>query len=801
MLKGEKIKTYGFQDVVFPKELEDIRERVVVRGDDADTMPRGEGLPDFESLFDPGAKPSNVLLNVLEGLRDEDNETRWQDDPAALHKGLVGLAFSGGGIRSATYNLGVMQALKNLGLFKCVDYLSTVSGGGYIGSCISATLASINKLADADTLREPINQIFDHTQGKPEPNIYRHLRDNATYLAPDGFLDILRIPMLLFRGIVVNLLVILPYLLLAAIVTLIIKPTKESLNEHVFSWLGLEDSFVATKVLLLFLLFLFAAYPFIHMYHQRQILGQGSTWKTRNRAGWWLSFLIATIVVAAFVELQPYAIGEFITFREHKGAIAFGIGAFGSAVVVFFAEKLLPKLSKFYGRLAFYLLGFLGFASFWLFYLWLCSLGYDSGVLPQMQDVWWVSIIPTWWPEVLSDVPGGVESLPGGVRSLVWTYGFLGTVLWLYTFFTVDVNFTGIHKFYRDRLSKAYIVGVKPPGDGVFSDQSLSENTIEHTDDVKLSALNTRHGPYHLINALLNLNETEERYKTGRHGDFFIFSKKYIGGKLTGYVETREMEAVSSNVDLATAMAISGAAAAPNMGKITIKPLLFILGMLNVRMNYWLPNPAKLWRRPEGLKKLPAGAVRRVGPVFLLMELFGLNSVKNRSVNLSDGGHLENLGAYELIRRQCRLIIVGDGESDAAFKFQGLADLIRMVQIDMGIKIEVDGLDEIRRGEQHHAIGTIRYPNGRIGKMIYLKSSLLGDNSLMATLGQENYVTSPYRDDNLMFDQNAYIAYYKALNSAFPHQSTGDQFFDEAQFECYRALGYAVAMDVLRAKR
>ena len=54
--------------------------------------------------------------------------------------GLVGLALSGGGIRSATFHLGVIQALAKHGLLKTVDYLSTVSGGGYIGSCLSSLL-------------------------------------------------------------------------------------------------------------------------------------------------------------------------------------------------------------------------------------------------------------------------------------------------------------------------------------------------------------------------------------------------------------------------------------------------------------------------------------------------------------------------------------------------------------------------------------------------------------------------------------------------------------------------------------
>ena len=197
------------------------------------------------------------------------------------------------------------------------------------------------------------------------------------------------------------------------------------------------------------------------------------------------------------------------------------------------------------------------------------------------------------------------------------------------------MNFTGIHKFYRDRLSKAYIVGLARPRGAAPGDIPLSEYSVVHTDAVRLSQLNTTHAPYHLINALLNLKQTDEAYKTGRKGDFFLFSKRFVGGSLTGYCRTEEMEEVSRHVDLATAMAISGAAAAANMGKVTIKPLIFILAMLNIRLNYWLPNPAMLWHKHKllqhrMLRRLPSRVTNRVGPMFLLAEMFGLNSEKSR---------------------------------------------------------------------------------------------------------------------------------------------------------------------------
>jgi hypothetical protein len=319
---------------------------------------------------------------------------------------------------------------------------------------------------------------------------------------------------------------------------------------------------------------------------------------------------------------------------------------------------------------------------------------------------------------------------------------------------------------------------------------------VEQTDSLKLSELNTSHAPYHLLNATLNLSTTAEAYLKARKGDFFVFSKRYIGSKTTGYCRTEDMEANNHQMNLATAMAISGGAAAPNAGKTTVKALVFILAMLNIRYDYWILNPKRL--KKSSFKKMLTQVTDRPGPIYFLRELIGNLSAKSNYVNLSDGGHLENLGIYELIRRECRLIISGDSEADATLTFSGLADVIRMVQIDFGVKIVMQGLDEIRAGKQNHAIGTIFYKNGKVGKLLYLKSSLLGDQSLIATLSAQAYSSSKERNDNLLFDANPYIAHYKQEEPSFPHQSSSNQFYTETQFESYRALGQQLTLNTLK---
>ncbi len=73
---------------------------------------------------------------------------------------LLGVAFSGGGIRSATFNLGILQALGEMDMLRWVDYLSTVSGGGYIGSWLAAWI----KLKAAEIATE--DEIRDFCRGR-----------------------------------------------------------------------------------------------------------------------------------------------------------------------------------------------------------------------------------------------------------------------------------------------------------------------------------------------------------------------------------------------------------------------------------------------------------------------------------------------------------------------------------------------------------------------------------------------------------------------------------------------------------
>jgi hypothetical protein len=389
----------------------------------------------------------------------------------------------------------------------------------------------------------------------------------------------------------------------------------------------------------------------------------------------------------------------------------------------------------------------------------------------------------------------------------------------LFLFWAIlSVNSNSLHQLYRDRLGQAFLI--KRKLNGAVHDE------IDYADAFKLSQIDTGRTPYHLINTALNVPGSAFANRRGRNADFFMFSRHYIGSEATGYVATEPAEAIVDGLNIGTAMAISGAAAAPNMGMASIRPLSPTIALLNVRLGRWIRHPMDIairaskledrvdayWEKAE--KDKAAGRVviakppeepqlRRIPrPIHLLYEAFSKTGVsvgrldsqaikqKHGFVFLTDGGHIDNLGVYELLRRRCKLIIAIDGEADPDFDSGSLVQVERFARIDMNVTIRLNwepiGIrtqavtDELKKGQlkaqpgPHVALGSISYPpltadgEREKGVLIYIKASLSGD-------------------------ENDYVIAYKKANPQFPHETTLDQLFSEEQFEAYRALGQHIA--------
>ena len=233
-----------------------------------------------------------------------------------------------------------------------------------------------------------------------------------------------------------------------------------------------------------------------------------------------------------------------------------------------------------------------------------------------------------------------------------------------------------------------------PPVQVLFSDLKPRENGNEWKKEAALA-------PYLLVNTAINLEASKNLKSRGRRANSFIFSPLYIGSRSTGYADTRDMEKAVRDLDLGMAMATSGAAASANMGTHTVRVLTFSLSLLNIRLGYWLANPGML---SDYIKKtLRAG----IGPYYFALETFGRLDEDRLNVYLTDGGHIENLGIYELLRRRCKVIVAVDAEADRELTFSSLSRLEVLARIDRGYRIDLPWRpvqesyrDNIKRGFQ-----------------------------------------------------------------------------------------------------
>ena len=281
-------------------------------------------------------------------------------------------------------------------------------------------------------------------------------------------------------------------------------------------------------------------------------------------------------------------------------------------------------------------------------------------------------------------------------------------------------------------------------------------------------------GPYQLIGTALNLVAGDELAVQDRRASSFVLSPGFCGSDETGYAAT-PAGGNANALTLGRAMTISGAAADPNMSVHQSAAVTALMTVFNVRLGWWMENP----RFPAAATGWAAAPPKAGMLSSLYREFFGLTDARGRYVHLSDGGHFDNTGVYELVRRRCRYVVQVDAAADPDDRFEDLGQLVRRVRADFGIRIEIDPTP-VRRGADrlskwHVAVGRIRYDdvdaNALAGTLVYVRPTRTGD-------------------------EPADVHQYADTHADFPHRTTADQFFDNDQFEAYRMLGEHVAFDV-----
>jgi hypothetical protein len=736
----------------------------------------------------PGNPPNNLNDVRLGGLLPPELErTRPRPQPCDA----TGLALSGGGIRSAAFCLGALQALEVHRMIRGIDYLSTVSGGGYIGASMTAAMSMTGTFP------------FQRRDDPRDTPSVGYIRNYSNYLMPrerSGMRNVAEALVILLRGILANAVLVLTVLLGMAWLTIVAYPTHVTLTHGSFlprlldaplRWIGSGNAEVFNSVgavplrWTLCAVILLAVLLIFWVLRRSTVAGL----LTSDEAGpllWCAVLFLGLSVTLALLDLQPLLIEGLDALYDKGSGLpsrATSVDAILTAATAFlvavagFGRKLgsFLKTSQHaadWGTLALRIgaAGLVWFASLILFvilyvlYLHLCAWGIeDMSHVPRPFEMsaWSTKDLPTWLRSVASPA---------------WYYFDAFLLLCIIGSF-FKPNSYSLHRLYRDRLSKAFLSFVSPPP---------PQTAAPQPGDLKLSGIDTTKSPYHILNAAMNVQGSLAANQRGREADFFIFSHHFIGSDLTlygrtneklvsGHIDTSDMERIDPAIDLAAAMAISGAAISANMGSNTIRPLSPTLALLNIRLGYWLRNPRDLARQRNMPLKIGDVIHRMLNKFYLLTEMLNLLNEKSRSVYLTDGGHIENLGVYELLKRGCQLIIVIDAECDPTLSFPSLVKMERYARIDLGARIDLPW-KEIARASQyidsfppphgpHCALGRIIYHDGSEGILFYVKSSLTGD-------------------------ETDYVLDYKKRNPTFPHETTGDQFFSEEQFEVYRALGF-----------
>jgi hypothetical protein len=376
-----------------------------------------------------------------------------------------------------------------------------------------------------------------------------------------------------------------------------------------------------------------------------------------------------------------------------------------------------------------------------------------------------------------------VQVLKADFVATLMIFGGVGAVALLGNLF-INVNTFSLHGMYRMRLTRAYL------GASNFARHPDTFTKFDSNDNLYESDVPRKQTPLHIINTALNMVATQNLAWQQRKAESFTFSPVSCGCWRLGYLPT-EVYGGSRGVRVGTAMAISGAALNPNMGYNSSPLVTLLMTFFNARLGWWLPNP--IWPSVKNWQLDTQRAqkfLRRNGPkwalVPLLDEALGNTDDTYQWIELSDGGHFENLGLYEMVLRRCQTIIVVDADSDCDYQFEDLGNAIRKIEIDLGIPITFPhyqkhvplkkGIDE---GNMYCIEGDIGYDcvdeGAKKGKLVFFKPVLNGS-------------------------EPPDILAYRASHPDFPHESTANQFFNEAQFESYRHLGsWAMGSVVERA--
>jgi hypothetical protein len=831
-----------------------------------------------------------------------------QDDPI----GIAGLAISGGGIRSATLGLGVLESLaiaprpstdavrqQDAGdsLLSRFDYLSTVSGGGYIGGFLCSLFVpgrlrkrESSNPPDHTDFKQAAKDAYETLKHTPPERLRRRdtltsdtishfptawLRENGRYLTPTGAGDSLYAAATALRNWI-SVHYVLGTLFLCA-----------------FAALALVRSVLACR---------------IPDYHHIEVWLLGLA---RDSHQLWWSPLLGLIPVMIVAWLAPCGVAFWLSVPRRDGIESDAPRVFDRGSLAAFAAILLlcfplwlptiaPDLWAYWkldvpvqigalGLAAVVLLGLLLHVALtvrsdtitgyrvkttqlaakgigWLLLLTVVAICDTGG---QQLYLWLVgrtdplkSLTPAailgaiiWSVRKLAKLTDGttqstsiLKKLPlDAISGVVGTLAFLLVgILWgalvqyltwsgklgvasinqespiatqsavlLITLllallsgrFTGFINLSTLQSIYGARLTRAYLGASNGRR---FEAATSDTNSVDARragsvaeplpgDQIELHTYYDSRSlaPLHIINVTVNqtIDVAEQLVQRDRKGkplavlpDGFSIDGGYFAR--TGSSDATASERMTVGQWIGT----SGAAFTTGLGRATSVGASLALGLANVRLGTWWYSGQGV-NNARGLEALFERLFR--AQTYLLYELMARFHGRRRTLQyLSDGGHFENTALYELLRRvrDVRFLVMCDNGCDPMYRFEDLANLIRLARIDFRLNIEID-----TRIAAHDKLKQVfgvpedfKPADGPCASgdqcALLLNVFQCEQNSQQERPVARIVVLKP----RVVASASADIRGYRAIHAAFPQQTTADQFFDEAQWESYRELGYRI---------
>ena len=745
-------------------------------------------------------------------------------------RGRVGIACSGGGVRSASYNLGALQVLRDKGVFGLDAQghqqggevlVAAVSGGSYIASAFATVAAE-----SAEPELAPRDVGGPGNDGAHVPRrVYApsspeevHLRNHSDYMAP-GLGGKLRLGLRVVMGMLVNFFVIgVGVGIVGAVLGILYGERFAQLAEA--SATGALHPPTAAWLVPLCVLGFGACLLVPDLF--RRLSNDSKqrfleAWATRLIA---LALALGVVLLAVpqlILWVRGFSLDWTVGAASAAGVASTERTAAGRATDLLQALNVSALLTAAAGALR-------AFAARKRSYFALAA-GAVAGPLAVLAPILWVAN---------ATAAGGFSAHDlQGLAGLVC----VGLLAWL----VVDLTQWSLHPYYRRRLSSAFFV---------HRDSRDTVEELPYGKPLRVSQIDSRgRFPKLLVCAAANVSD-QGATPPGRSSTPFTFCEDDIGGPLVGarpaaFYETHAARA-SRDVTLPAAVAMSGAAFSPVMGKKSIRALSFLMALTNLRLGVWLPNPRYVNTpdepQPSGAlawtRSVPRTVEAKVGQIgrslleqvvpgdrrsqvatqrcatawgsakswalgrrprthYLFKEMLGRTKLSDRFLYVTDGGHFDNLGIVELLRRGCTTIYCLDAGGDPAGTYAALGEAIALARSELQVDIDIDPspIDPRAKGEPpatDHVVGRIRYratPTGS-GEVTCDASESSGD------VGHIVYCRAAVTAD-APFDVRA----FQAKDRRFPHHSTFDQLFDDEKFESYRALGAhtaSLAVDTLR---